>query len=493
MVARLMSIACGVLAGTLASVSAQQGAPGPSTEGLVRKGKAPISTDILNVKLPRPQEVDLPNGLHVMVLEDRRVPRITFQIIIPGAGGYYDPADRAGLAGYTAAMMREGTGKLSSVQLSQELETIAGVLNLSAGFSTPNASMFGTALTEHFDRVFQIASDVLLNPSFAAEEWERFKTREKAQLQQQRTQPGFLSRELFNRVVYGGHPASRISATSQGLDAITREALAEFHRTRYLPDHAAIAFAGDITFAEARKKVETSLGGWKKAGSTKPTVSDPPPAGAPKVYLVSRPGSVQTTLVTGMQSMTRTDPDYEELTVANRVLGGTMGRLFRHLREGKGYTYGIGSGFSAPGFRGDWSASTSVRTEVTEPALTDLLAEIAEMRDKPVPADELADAKRAIVASFALSLENPQSVIGYYTERWMYGLPADYWDTYPARISAVTAAQAQAAARKYWDPARLQIVAVGDASQIGEILRKKGELQMFDADGQPIPSATTGR
>ena len=304
MVARLTSIVCVALAGALASVSAQQGAPGPSTEGLVRKGKAPISTDILNVKLPRPQEGDLPNGLHLMVLEDRRVPRITFQIIIPGAGGYYDPADRAGLAGYTAAMMREGTAKLSSVQLSQELETIAGVLNLSAGFSTPNASMSGSALTEHFDRVFQIAGDVLLNPSFTAEEWERFKTREKAQLQQQRTQPGFLSRELFNRVVYGGHPASRISATTPSLDAITREALAEFHRTRYLPDHAAIAFAGDITFAEARQKVETSLGGWRKAGSKKPTVSDPPPAGAPKVYLVSRPGSVQTTLVTGMQSMT---------------------------------------------------------------------------------------------------------------------------------------------------------------------------------------------
>src|SRR5688572_31027882 len=117
--------------------------------------------------------------------------------------------------------------------------------------------------------------------------------------------------------------------------------------------------------------------------------------------------------------MKRTDDDYTALTVANRVLGGVMGRLFRHLREEKGYTYGIGSGFSATGFRGDWSASTSVRTEVTEPALTDLLAEIAEMRDKPVPEDELADAKRSIVASFALSLENPQSMIGYYTERWI--------------------------------------------------------------------------
>jgi predicted Zn-dependent peptidase len=194
---------------------------------------------------------------------------------------------------------------------------------------------------------------------------------------------------------------------------------------------------------------------------------------------------VQTTFVVGAQSMTRTDPDYEKLTVANRVLGGVMGRLFRHLREEKGYTYGIGSGFGATRYVGDWSAQTSVRTEVTEPALTDLLAEIAEMRDKPVPAEELEDGKRALVAGFALSLESPQRMLGYYTESWTYGLPADYWDTYPARISAVTAADAQAAARKYWDASRLQIVAVGDATKIAEVLRKKGQLEVYDVDGNP--------
>jgi predicted Zn-dependent peptidase len=184
--------------------------------------------------------------------------------------------------------------------------------------------------------------------------------------------------------------------------------------------------------------------------------------------------------------MVRTDPDYVPLTVANRVLGGTMGRLFRHLREEKGYTYGIGSGFTATDYRGQWQASTDVRTEVTEPALTDLLAEIAEMRDKPVPEKELMDAKRAIVASFALSLENPSQVLSYYVQNWLYGLPADYWDTYPAKISAVTAAQAQAAAAKYLDPSRLQIVAVGDAGKISEILKKKGTLETFDVEGKPV-------
>jgi zinc protease len=127
-----------------------------------------------------------------------------------------------------------------------------------------------------------------------------------------------------------------------------------------------------------------------------------------------------------------------------------------------------------------------VRTDVTAPALTDLLAEIADLRDRPVPADEFADVKRAIVGSFALALENPSQVLGYYLDNWQYGLAADYWDTYPTRVMAVTAAQAQAAARKYWAADRLQIVAVGDAARIGDTLRKAGPLEIYDADGNPM-------
>ena len=478
-----------VLAVTAATPTAGQ-APAvqqpPPTAGLVKKGKAPVSNEVLKVKLPRPQEADLANGAHLMVLEDHRLPRISMQIIIPGAGGIVDPSDRIGLASYTAQLMREGTATRTSQQISQELETIAATVGVGASVSGTTASVSASALTENFDKVMDVAADVLLNPSFPAEEWDRLKTRAKAGLQQQRAQPLFLAAEMLNKVVYGDHPAGRISATPETIDAITRDAMVEFHRTHFVPDHSAIAFAGDITLADARKIVETKLAAWKKSGTSKPAVSEPPPMGPSKIYLISRPNSVQTTIAVGTQSMTRTDPDYAALTVANRVLGGVMGRLFRHLREEKGYTYGIGSGFTASQHRGDWEAQTSVRTEVTDPALTDLLAEIAEMREKPVPADELADIKRAIVASFALSLESPQRVLAYYTESWTYGLPVDYWDTYPARISAVTAEQAQAAARKYWDPSRLQIVAVGDASKITEILKKKGDLSVFDAEGKPV-------
>lgn len=460
-----------------------QGAPQPSTTQMVLKGKAPVSTELLKVKLPRPTEADLANGLHLIVLEDRRLPQVAFQILIPGAGGYFDPTDKIGLANFTAQLMREGTKTRTSPQISEALETMSATLNFASGLSGTSATISGSSLTENFDKLLDLTADILLNPAFAPAEWDRLKTRTKAGLVQNRANPGFLAAETFNRAVFGAHPAGRISPSAANLDAITAEALAEFHKARFVPDYAAMAFAGDISLAEARKLVEAKLSGWKKAGVPTAPVTEPPAIGAPKVFLVERPGSVQTTLSVGTQSMVRTDPDYTALTVVNRVLGGTMGRLFRHLREEKGYTYGIGSFFSATQYRGAWQASTSVRTDVTEPALTDLLAEIAELRDKPIPAAEFADVKRAIVGSFALALESPQQMVNYYIENWQYGLPADYWDTYPARVMAITPSQAQAAAQKYWAPGRLHIVAVGDATKITDLLKKKGELEVYDADG----------
>lgn len=463
----------------------------PTTQGMVLKGKAPISNEMLKVKLPRPQTAVLSNGAQLMVLEDRRLPMISFQIIIPGAGGYYDPARQIGLAQYTAQMMREGTTSRTTLQLAQELETMAANVSASSGLSSETAAVTGGALTENFDKLFEIAADVLLNPTFPAEEWERAKARAKTTLQQQRTSPNFLGNERYSRIMYGDHPAGRVTTTMEALDAITRDAMVEWHRTRYVPDHALIAFAGDISLAEARKKVEAKLAGWKKAGVPPPALQEPPSPGTPKVTLVGRPGSVQTFLMVGAPAMTRLDPDYEELTVANRVLGGTMGRLFRHLREEKGYTYGVGSGFSALKYRGVWTASTSVRTQVTEAALNDLLAEITEMRDKPVPASEFEDAKRSIGAAFALSLESPAAILNYYVQSWIYRLPADYWDTYPARIMAVTADQALAAAKKYWQRSRLHIVAVGDAPALTDILEKHGALEVYDTDGKLISSRSS--
>lgn len=487
---RNRTIVAAVAMTALAAVALVAQAPpaqqAPSTKGMVLKGKAPVNEAVLQVKLPKPNESDLPNGLHLIVLEDHRTPLVSFQLMIPGAGGYYDPAGLQGLASFTAQMMREGTATRNSQQISEQLDRLAAQLAVTTGPSTPEASMSGSSLSQSFPTLFDIAADVLLNPTFSDEELGRFKQRTAAQLMQARSQPMFLAQEMFLRVVYGtDYPGGRLAPTPEALKAVTRAQLADFHKAHYAPDHAVLAIAGDVTTADVQKLAQEKLAAWKKSGAAAPSVNDPPAIGGAKVALVSRPGSVQTNLAVGTQSITRINPDYDILQVMNKVIGGgPTGRLFMHLREDKGYTYGAYSNLSAGRYPGTWLATTEVRTEVTDPALHDLMAEVATMRDTPVPVTDLQIAKRSMVASFALSLESPSQMLNYYITRWQYKLPADYWDKYPERVMAVTAAQVQDAAKKYLEASRVQIVAVGDASKIKDALAKYGTVETYDTEGK---------
>jgi zinc protease len=467
----------------LAQAPASQEAP--TTKGAVLKGKAPVATDVLKVTLPRPVEGDLANGLHLMVLEDHRVPIISFQLQIQGAGGYYDPADLPGLASFTASLMREGTTTKSARQIAQALDTLAASLSVSAGQPAQSATLGGQCLAEHFDEVLGLASDVLLHPAFAPEELDRLKVQRRAQLVQQRANPNFLAQEMFAKVTYGTHPAGRVTATAAFVDAVTRDQLVAFHREHYAPDFAVLAIAGDITFADAKQKIDTALAAWKKSGAATPAVTDPAELSKAGVYLVDRPNSVQTNFIVGTQAITRTSPDFDAVQVMNKVIGGgPTGRLFLNLREDKGFTYGAYSSVQASKYRGTWAASTQVRTPVTGPALKELMGEIDRLRNDAVPTAELDSAKRALVANYALSLESADRVLDYAITSWLYHLPADYWDRRPEALLAVTAEQVQAAARRYLAPARLQIVAVGTGATIGSILESYGALNTYDVDGK---------
>jgi zinc protease len=479
-----------LLAGALVAVPAAQQPPPPNpskAEGTVLKNKAPVNKEILKVTLPKAQEADLSNGVHLIVIEDHRAPQIFFQMIIDGAGGYYDPPASPGLATFTAALMREGTATKTSEQISEQLDRLAAAVGVGASLSTPFANVTGNGLTNNLDTVLALMADVLMNPSFPQVEVDRYKTRTRANFLNQRTQPGFLAQERLNKAVFGDHPLARVSPTPEALDALTRDALVAFHKAHYVPDRALLAVAGDITLAQAKAKAEAAFGAWKKAGATVEAQRDPAPISGPSISLVARPKSVQTSLRVGTQSLSRTHPDHDALTVANYVLGGgPTGRLFEHLREQKGYTYGAYSGFGASRIVGSWSASTDVRSEVTDAALTDLIDEIRQMRDVALTDAELATAKKALIASFALSLESPNAILTRYVDIYNYKLPADYWDTYPQRISAITSAEAQRVAKKYWAPDRLQIVAVGEAEKVEPALKKLGAVKVYDAEGKLI-------
>ena len=450
------------------------------------KNRAPVSTEVIKVKLPRAQETQLSNGAYLMVLEDHRVPSVQFEIIMIGAGGYYDPPGMPGLADTTASLMDEGTTTKSSEQIAQALDTMAATVAVSASQGSQIATVTGSALADQFDAVLALASDILLNPSFPEKEIGLYKGRARAGLEEQRSDPNFLRQERYSKAVYGDHPAASVGLTRESLEKMTRDSLVSFHKSNYVPDHAIIGVSGDITLAEARTKFETALKEWTKSGKPRPGVADPADHGAMKISLVNRPGSVQTAFMLGEQAINRTHPDYEAMVVLNQILGSSNGRLYRELRERKGYTYGVYSYSRLLRYRGDWRAQMDVRTDVTDASLRDLLAEVNKIRDELVPTDEFKDAQRSLTASFALSLENPAELLNLYIVRQLYNFPVDYWDRYTDRIAAVTPAQVQAVARKYLDPKRLQIVAVGDATKIATILRPFGPLEVFDDEGKPV-------
>jgi len=470
--------------GRLSRTVFAQDAPSP-TQGLVRKGKVPVSDEILKITFPRPAEATLSNGLRLLVLEDRRLPQVSLQLLISGAGSYADPPEQPGLASFTASLLREGTTTRTSGQIAQQLEVLAATLNTSAG-NSPDATLIASSLSDQAGKLIDLATDILLHPSFPEEEIARFKQRTRATLTQQRGNPGFLAAEMFSKAVYGSHPAARISPTVAAVDRLTREDVVQFYRNHYLPDRAVLAVAGDVSMFQARLAAESKLGGWTKPSvTTTIAVPEPAPVDAAKIFFIARPSSVQTNLIVGTPALERTSPDYDVLSVMNKIIGGgPTGRLFLHLREEKGYTYGASSSLDARQHRGDWSASTNVRTEVTEPALRDLLEEIREIREMPVTDQELADAKRSMVASFALSLESPLQVLNLSLTQWRYKLPANYWDRYAERVMAITKEQIQAAARKYLAPDQMQIVVVGDPDRALDPLKKLGPVESYDENGQ---------
>jgi zinc protease len=463
---------------------------GTPSSRVERFNKAPVSREILRVKLPRPVEARLKNGLTVLILEDHRAPYVTLQLHLGAAGALFEPNDRIGLANATALMLREGTKSRSSVQIAEQIDRLGAGLSAGSSFGSPDAVLSGAGLSDNFDEWFAVFVDVLLNPTFPADELEKLKQRQRAHLREQRSSSGFLISERFNRAVYGEHPAAQVSVTPESIDKLTRDALAQWHQERYEPGQAILGIAGDVRAKELIEKLERHLLGWKKADVTPAWPRDPAPSTARRVLLVDRPNSVQTTLALGNIAIDRRSADYMPMVVMNYILGGgASSRLFLNLREEKGYTYGVYSDFSALRYPGPWRAGGNMRTEATEGALREFFFEFRRIRGEQVTAEELEASKRAIVARFALSLEQPARVLGFAITTKQYGFPADYWDSYPARIMAVTAADVQRVARKYLNLDTLQMVAVGDASKINGVLEKYGKVEVFDTNGTLLGGA----
>jgi zinc protease len=457
-----------------------------SMKGAVIKGKAPVNKDVLKVKLPKAEEATLPNGLRVVLLNANKVPTVTMNMVIL-SGGLADRADYHGLSSFVAALLREGTTKRSSKEIAEQADALGTTITATSGLSTLTSTVTASALVENLDQTLDIFADVIRNPTFPQAEVDKYKTRTLAQLQFQRSIPQFLAAEQFQKAIYGNHPGALLAPPPDSLKKLSSKDLAEFHSTYYRPNNAILGVVGDVTMKELMPKLLKVFGDWQKADVPATNIPEAPAQTASAIHLIDRPGSVQTVLQLGTLGIERTSPDYFPVLLADRILGGgPSGRLFMNLREDKGYTYGAYSGFNGSKYRGTWVSSSEVRTEVTEGAMKEFKYELSRLRTDKVPAEELDNAKRAIIGSFALSLEQPQALLQNVMTQKIYNLPVDYWDTYPQKVSAITADDVQRVAQKYIDMDHLQVVAVGDASKTRDVLAKYGTVQVFDTDGKPV-------
>ncbi len=447
------------------------------------RATAPAGGPVRPLTVPVPKSFTLANGLTVLLSERQGLPVVSATLALR-TGSSANPVGKPGLANFTAAMLDEGTTTRSALQIAGEVARLGGTLSTGSGPDSTQASL--TSLARTFPQMLDLMADVVRRPAFPGEEVERQRASRLAQLVQQRENVNAIASAVTAAALYGaGHPyGSTELGTEASNQAMTADDMRAFWRRNYVPNNAALVVAGRITEAELRPLVEKAFGDWQR-GRPDAAPSFAPDTTRAKVVLVDRPGAPQSQIRAVSIAAPRTSPDYEAMRVLNQVFGGMFSsRLNLNLREEHGYTYGANSQFVFRRNPGFFVAASGVRTDVTAPALSEIVTEIGRIAQGVTP-EELTLARDSIVRSLPSEFETSDNVTTSNTSLFVYGLPADYYARASQRYAAVTAAQVAAAARTYLQPARTLYVVVGDRSKVGQALEalNLGQIEAWTAEG----------
>ena len=433
-------------------------------------------------KMPTVKTFKLSNGLEVQLLEDHRFPFTSINFGFR-TGSSQEPVEKSGVAEFTAGLLTDGTEKKSSKEIASEVEYIGGAIRSSSDLDYGLLS--GSCLSPYADKLLDIMQDILLHPSFPQDELALKKANAIQALTMKRSEPDFLIEERFSKVVFGDHPYSVVSPSENDINKLTRNDLIDYHAKHYLPNNAVLILVGDFQADKIQSMLEEKFG--KVCQPSKVPVvqaANIPQQKGRHIYLVDRPGSVQTSIKVGNLGVKRNDPDYFSMLVTNQILGGTAhARLFLNIREDKGYTYGAYSKLAPRKAAGSFYAEADVRTEVTSPSLHEFLTELERMRSAPVKEEEIKAAKNYLAGSFQLGLETQGGIAQRLLEKKLFDLPDDYLETYADKVMAVSIGDVQKAAAKMIDADNLVICAVGDAAKIKKDLTNFAPVDVYNADG----------
>lgn len=445
-----------------------------SASGMSARATAPLLGEPAALRLPPVQRHRLSNGLEVLIAERRELPVVDVQIVVR-AGAYGDSAANAGRAALVAELLDQGTATRSATQIAEQAELLGASLHTRGSWDFCTAALH--VLSPRLEPALDLLADVVCNASFPEPELERKRDERLAAIMQELDEPRVLASHAHAGVLYGsGHPFGLpLGGTRASVEQIARDGIREFYDSRFGPDNAYMLLVGDVDADTVLPLLERMFGGWS-AGARVPGVAhEILPRDGISVHIVDRPGAPQSELRVGLPGPQRLCDDYFPLLVANTVLGGAFtSRLNMLLREEKSYTYGAGSRIAFRAGGGPFVASTAVFTGATADSVDSIVREVRRLGDEAVPTDELDRAKNNIVLGLPRTFETTGDIAEHLSEVALYGLPADYYEKFAARVRAVSAAEVQHATARWLVADRLAVVAAGDAAAIRGELEKLG-------------------
>ena len=443
------------------------------------------------LKLPKLQRATLSNGLKVVLAERHEIPIADFWLQLD-AGYAADQFASPGTASMTTGLLDGGTQKRTALEISGE-EALLG-MQLRASSSLDTSTVFLSALKSNLDRSLDLYADVILNPAFPESDFRRLQKQRIAAIQREKVTPIPMALRVFPGLLYGpqhayGNPLTG-SGTVDSVSKLTREDLVKFHDTWFKPNEATLIVVGDTTLSELTPKLERLFDGWKAGQTPKKNIGAVEYRPKPVVYILDRPGALQSVILAGEIAPPKNNPDEIGIQTMNNILGGNFGaRINMNLREDKHWSYGASSFFWDARGQRPFIVFAPVQTDKTKESLAEIDKEVRGILGaKPPTAEELAKAQANQTLSLPGSRETIDAVGNSIEELVEFGLPDDYYDKYAGRVRALTVSDMETAAKRVVRPDNLVWVVVGDRAKIEAGVRELnlGELQFLDADGKPI-------
>ncbi|HSW67923.1 MAG TPA: pitrilysin family protein, partial [Bacteroidales bacterium] len=436
-------------------------------------GPAPI------VEIGKAQSFELPNGLKVFVVENNKIPQVTFSVIFD-----YDPVfegDAAGFVDITGQLIKTGTTTRSKEQIDEEID------HMGASISANATSLHASGLSRNTEQLSALIADIIINANFEERHFSRIKTQMLSELAANKTSPSGIASRVSRVLFFGANHPYGVNVTESSLERVTLEKCVAFYKNHFRPGSSYMAIVGDVRFEDIKRLIERDFGAWKAGEAPEHDYPFPSMPSGTQVALIDRPNAVQSTIIVGFPVNLKPGADDAiAARVMNRILGGSTSRLFYNLRETHGFTYGAYSDLNSDEVAGSFSAFTDVRNIATDSAVYEILYEINRIRYEKVPQDELQLFKNELNGSFAIALENPQTIASFALNTARYSLSEDYYTTYLQRLALITQEDVALAANNHLHPDNAYIIVVGRTPDIADNLRRfayDGKIRFFDEDG----------